>query len=211
FINRATRSGKLRVGRSASSCTVAVEAGTPLELDGRQVVLLDTPAFDHTHQSQVEVLRNISFELEAKYRQGIKLHGIIYLYRISDVRVSNTAKQDFSCLRNICGDRGIRNVVIITTMWDRVNAEEGKRRAVDLQFLADHFRPALEDGARLMHHTDGTVVFVHAIIRSIMRNQPEVLAIQEELVDKAMDIDQTSVGKEVDKWIVGRIDGYEAE
>lgn len=96
-------------------------------------------------------------------------------------------------------------------MWDRVNAEDGKRRATDLQFLGDLFRPALEDGARLMHHTDGTVGFVHAIIRSIIRNQPEALAIQEELVDKDMDINQTSVGKEVDRWIVERIEGYEAQ
>ena len=50
-----------------------------------------------------------------------------------------------------------------------------------------------------MHHTDGTIEFAHAIIKSIMRNHPETLAIQEELVDKDMDIDQTSVGKEVDR------------
>jgi len=96
-------------------------------------------------------------------------------------------------------------------MWNRVNAQEGKRRAADLQFLGDLFRPALEGGARLMHHTDGTVDFVHAIIRSIIRNHPEALAIQEELVDKNMDIDQTSVGKEVDRWISQRIEGYEAQ
>ncbi|KAF8212915.1 hypothetical protein K438DRAFT_1928097 [Mycena galopus ATCC 62051] len=211
FINRVTRSGKLCVGRSAKSCTAAIEAGTPIELHGRQVVLLDTPSFDHTDKSQAEILRNIAFELETKYRQGIKLHGIIYLYRISDVRVSNAAKQDFLCLRKLCGNRSIRNVVILTTMWDSVNAQEGRRRAADLQFLPDLFRPALEDGARLMHHTDGTVVFVHEIFKSIIKNQPEALAIQEQLVDKDMDIDQTSIGKEVDGWIAKRIEGYEAQ
>jgi len=156
-------------------------------------------------------LRNIALEFETKYRQGIKLHGIIYLYRISDVRVSNAAKQDFLGLRKLCGDRSIRNIVILTNMWNKVNAKDGMRRAAELQFLDDLFRPALEDGARLMHHTDGTVGLVHAIIKSIMRNQPETLAIQEELVDKDINIDQTSVGKEVDRWIAERIDGYEAQ
>ncbi|KAF8133151.1 P-loop containing nucleoside triphosphate hydrolase protein [Mycena galopus ATCC 62051] len=211
FINLATRSENLRVGLSANSCTGAVEAATPLDLDGRQVVLLDTPGFDHTHKSDAEVLRNIAFELETKYRQGIKLHGIIYLYRISDVRVSNAAKQDFLGLRRLCGDRSMRNVVILTNMWDRVNAEDGRRRAGNLQFLDNLFRPALEDGARFMHHTDGTGEFVRAIIRSMIRNQPEALAIQEELVDKDMDIDQTSVGKEVDRWMAERIEGYEEQ
>ena len=62
-----------------------------------------------------------------------------------------------------------------------------------------------------MHHTDGTIEFAHAIIKSIMRNHPETLAIQEELVDKDMDIDQTSVGKEVDRWIVEHIEMYEEQ
>lgn len=146
-----------------------------------------------------------------RYRQGIKLHGIIYLYRISDVRVSNAGVQDFLGLRKLCGDRAIRNIVILTTMWNQVNAEDGKRRAADLQFKDDFFRPALEDGVRLMHHTDGTVDLVHTIIKSIMRNQPETLAIQEELVDKNMDIDQTRIGKHVDRWIAERIEGYEAQ
>ena len=62
-----------------------------------------------------------------------------------------------------------------------------------------------------MHHTDGTIEFAHAIIKSIMRNHPETLAIQEELVDKDMDVDQTSVGKEVDRWIVEHIEMYEEQ
>jgi len=55
------------VGHSANSCTGAVEAATPFELDGRQVVLLDTPAFDHTDKSEAEILRNIALELETRY------------------------------------------------------------------------------------------------------------------------------------------------
>ncbi|KAF8153719.1 hypothetical protein K438DRAFT_1436072, partial [Mycena galopus ATCC 62051] len=152
FINLATRSKNLRAGLSGDSCTGTVEAAKPLEPDGRQVVLLDTPGFDHLHKSDAEVLRNIALELETKYRQGIKLHGIIYLYRISDVRVSNAAKQDFLGLRRLCGNKSVRNIVILTNMWDRVNAEVGRRRAGDLQFLDDLFTPALKEGARLMHH-----------------------------------------------------------
>ena len=146
-----------------------------------------------------------------RYRQGIKLHGIIYLHRISDVRVTDAAKQNLLFLRKLCGDRAIGNVIIVTNVWDEVNAEEGRRRAAGLQFTDDFFRPALDGGARLMHHTDGTIEFAHTIIKSIMRNHPETLAIQEELVDKDMDIDQTSVGKEVDRWIVEHIEMYEEQ
>jgi hypothetical protein len=218
-----------RVGLSAyESATSVVEATTPLELDGRQVVLLDTPAFDHTRKSEIEILRIIALELEAKYvpfpvynglykhslsferyRQGIKLHGIIYLHRITDVRVTDALKHDFLVLRKLCGNKGIRNVAIVTSMWNEVKAKDGRRRVGDLELTSDFFAPAIEEGARLMHHTGGTTV--HAIIRSMLRNHPEALAIQEELVDKNMNIDQTSAGKEIDRWIAARIERYERQ
>ncbi|KAF8153680.1 hypothetical protein K438DRAFT_2077181, partial [Mycena galopus ATCC 62051] len=213
FINLATRSKNLRVGLSGDSCTGALEAAKPLELDGRQVVLLDTPGFDHSHKSDAEVLRNIALELESNrspLEDIVKASSYTGSFTCTD-RVSNAAKQDFLGLRRLCGNKSVRNIVILTNMWDRVNAEVGRRRAGDLQFLDDLFTPALKEGARLMHHTDGTVDLVHTIIRSMIRNQPEALAIQEELVDKDMDIDQTSVGKEVDRWMAERIEGYEEQ
>lgn len=67
FINLATRSGNLHAKLSSNSRTGAVEVTAPFELDGRQVVLLDMPSFDHTHKSEAEILRNIALELETKY------------------------------------------------------------------------------------------------------------------------------------------------
>ena len=56
----------------------------------------------------------------------------------------------------------------IAPSWASIGNEEGRRRAASLQFTDDFFRPALDGGARLMHHTDGTIEFAHAIIKSIM-------------------------------------------
>ena len=61
FINLATQSpNKLRVGNSVQSCTDAVERAEPFDLDGRRVVLFDTPGFDDTYVNDGEILRRIA-------------------------------------------------------------------------------------------------------------------------------------------------------
>lgn len=42
------------------SCTKGVEEGASFELDGRTVTLIDTPGFDDTNKSEVEVLKLIA-------------------------------------------------------------------------------------------------------------------------------------------------------
>ena len=66
FINLATQSDKLRVGHSITSCTSTVDIADPFELDGRQVVLLDTPGFNDTTKSEAEVLRIVASEFETQ-------------------------------------------------------------------------------------------------------------------------------------------------
>ena len=54
----------LRIGKSMESCTSDVEVAKEFSLDGRQVVLIDTPGFDDTNKSDTEVLRLIAAFLE---------------------------------------------------------------------------------------------------------------------------------------------------
>ena len=58
FINLASGSS-LEVGKGLQSCTNAVQAAETFDLDGRRVVLIDTPGFNDTTQSDTEVLRVI--------------------------------------------------------------------------------------------------------------------------------------------------------
>jgi hypothetical protein len=44
-----------------------VEHADAFDLDGRRIVLFDTPGFDDTNKSETEVLRIIAFELEKQY------------------------------------------------------------------------------------------------------------------------------------------------
>ncbi|KAJ2935816.1 hypothetical protein H1R20_g1278, partial [Candolleomyces eurysporus] len=211
FINLATQSpNKLQVGHSIQSCTDAVERADPFDLDGRRIILFDTPGFDDTNKSETEILRIIAFELEKQYRKGQTLHGIIYIHRISDLRVGGLAKTNFSIFRKLCGDPSLQNVIIVTNMWSRLpSAEEGRRRAVELASLDDFFKPAIAQGAMMMHHYKDTVDSAHRILRQILKNHPMALSIQKELVDQHKNITETGAGMALDEKLTLLAQEYE--
>ena len=49
------------------SCTEKIELSDPFQLDGKEVVLVDTPGFDDTYRSDAEVLRTIATHLATAY------------------------------------------------------------------------------------------------------------------------------------------------
>jgi len=63
FVNLISGSN-LATGDELESCTNVVQPGKPFDLDGRRVVLIDTPGFDDTVRSDVDVLNMIAAFLE---------------------------------------------------------------------------------------------------------------------------------------------------
>ena len=50
----------LEVGMDLESCTSEVQLADEFTLDGRQVILIDTPGFDDTNKSDTDVLKMIA-------------------------------------------------------------------------------------------------------------------------------------------------------
>jgi hypothetical protein len=61
------------------------------------VYLIDTPGFDDTNRSDTEVLKEIARWLVASYKGKILLNGIIYLHRITDIRMQGRPGRTCSC------------------------------------------------------------------------------------------------------------------
>jgi len=59
FINVASHSS-LRVGMDLESCTSEVQLANEFTIDGRRVVLIDTPGFDDTTKTDTMILKNIA-------------------------------------------------------------------------------------------------------------------------------------------------------
>ncbi|CAK5269653.1 unnamed protein product [Mycena citricolor] len=197
FINLVSGSS-LGVGRGLKSCTSAVQVSPEFELDGRVVTLIDTPGFDDTSKSDVDVLNMIALFLAESFKDGRKLAGVIYMHRISDFRVGGISRRNFKMFRELCGDSTLKNVVIATNMWGEGSREIGEAREMELATDDAFFRPVLDKGASMLRHDDG-LSSAHAIIRHLLQNKPRPLRIQRELVEEKKDLAQTAAGQELDR------------
>jgi hypothetical protein len=110
--------------------------------------------------------------------------------------------------RQLCGDSTLKNVVLVTNMWGRVEKDVGEAHEKELAEV--YFRPALEKDAQLARHHN-TTQSAHEILRRIMKNDPAPLLIQRELVDEGKDIKQTSAGVAVNEELNKAMKRHEAE
>lgn len=209
FINRASGSD-FPVEGGLESCTTDVGTSNPFLLDGRFVTLIDTPGFDDTVRNDTDVLTSIAAYLSNTYEQGTKLAGIIYMHRISDIRMSGTSKRNFHIFRELCGESTLSNVLIVTNMWGNVDPRIGEERERELATNDKLFRPVLEKGARLLRH-DNTEASAHAVLRNLINNQAATLAIQHEIVEERKDLAHTAAGAELTRLLKEQVERYDEE
>ena len=128
-----------------------------------------------------------------RYRQNVKLSGIIYMHRISDPKMGSISRRNFGMFRSLCGERTLKNVVIVTNMWGEVSESVGITRENQLRTSDTLFKPALDQGAQMMRHFN-TLASAQAIIEHLIPNNPEVIQIQVEVVEQHKDVTQTTAG-----------------
>ncbi|KAH8093904.1 P-loop containing nucleoside triphosphate hydrolase protein [Cristinia sonorae] len=209
FINLAS-AAKLQVGEGLESCTAEVTAALPFLLDDKYVTLVDTPGFDDTVKTEAEILRLISTFLAVTYEANRRLNGVIFLHRISDVRVGGVAKKNFRLFRKLCGDETLRSVVIATNMWSEVAPEKGEAREHELATNDKFFKPALDKGARMVRH-DNTVESAHSLLRTLMEKETITLAVQREMVNEGKTVAQTSAGLDLQAELNEQMDRHREE
>ncbi|KAH9944735.1 P-loop containing nucleoside triphosphate hydrolase protein [Amylocystis lapponica] len=199
FINLVSGSN-LGVSDGLRSCTASVQASNAFQFEGHTVTLLDTPGFDDTTRTDTDILKTIAEYLATAYRADKRLHGIVYMHRISDIRMGGTSRRNFSMFRTLCGDTTLRAVVLVTNMWGAVAAERGAARERELAADPLLFQPVLTKGARMRRH-DGTVQSAQAVLRLLVGGAPAVLQIQDELVGRGLALEQTAAAAELGREI----------
>ena len=148
--------------------------------------------------------------LTYRYKGDVKLAGVLYFHRISDVRVGGISTRNFGMFRKLCGDNLLRNVVIVTNRWEEVDPQVGEAREAELRRGDRFFQPLLAKGARMARH-DGTATSAEKIIRLLLCNNPLPPRIQEELVIEGKDITQTTAGKGLNREFDTQIRKYQQE
>ena len=128
-----------------------------------------------------------------RYEKDIKLAGIIYLHRITDNRMAGTPHRNLRMFGELCGDQAVKKVVLITTMWDKVQQDTGVRREKEL--FDNYWKTMIDFGAstaRFSNSADSAWKIIDLILK---QHETEVLLLQEELVDLKRALNETQAGK----------------
>ncbi|KAF2726579.1 P-loop containing nucleoside triphosphate hydrolase protein [Polyplosphaeria fusca] len=190
FINKLA-TGSVSEGsglRSETEICRAIRIG----VGNHQVAVIDTPGFDDSDRSDVEILEEIVEFLCAQYELGIPLKGIIYMHRITDNKMSGTAQRYFEMFKYLCGEANLSNVILLTTMWDELKDEAvglGRERE-----LRRDFWNVMEKKGSTVRRFDGSREMAEGLVCRLMRKPNVVLDIQSELVDQGKRLDETKAG-----------------
>ena len=141
-----------------------------------------------------------------RYSAGVKLAGVIYVYRISDDKFGGLATKNFRMFRELCGEKTLKNVILMTNKWGKVTPQLGAAR--EQQLKEKYFKAAIEKGAQLCRHNPNTPESARAILRKILKNKPLPLKIQQELIDEHKAIGETGAGAELNREIYEMLEKY---
>jgi len=160
-----------------------------------RIVLLDTPGFDDTRKTDLEILQIIAQWLMDAYKLHVTLAGVLYLHRITDNRMAGAPHRNLQMFGSLCGDKAARGVVLVTTMWDKLKSKEvGEAREEDLK--TNFWAPMIANDASIRRF-ENTPESALAIIDNLVAQRREgvVLLLQEELVDLERTLKETKAGQ----------------
>ena len=133
-----------------------------------------------------------------RYEKDIKLAGIIYLHRITDIRMRGSNLRNLRMFGELCGDQAVKNVVLVTTMWDSgipVTDEPESIYQRERQLFDKYWKTMISHGAstaRFLNSANSAWKIIELILK---QHETEVLLLQEELVDLKRALKETQAGK----------------
>jgi hypothetical protein len=140
------------------------------------------------------VLRELATWLTDSYSSSVKLDGIIYLHRISDVRMQGSAKKNLLMFKKLCGTNALQNVILATTMWNKVTLEEGADREDELKANSEFWGWMISKGSRVERHTNDRESALRLIGSFVNKGSKVTLELQHQMVNEKKTLDQTDVG-----------------
>ncbi|KAF5370422.1 hypothetical protein D9757_013145 [Collybiopsis confluens] len=220
FINMASGTAEMVTSGGLESCTQTIQMSSLFQLGGQNVVLVDTPGFDDTNKSDADTLAVIGGHLAEAYKNGITLAGVLYLHRITDVRVTGVTARNLRVFNEIVGGKAMKNVFIVTTMWENLGSsgsnEEieriGSQREKELESRKGFMGDAISKGAKIVRHRYNTKQSAQKVVLDLLAiSDPTVLQLQKELVDDGKTLNQTGAGGELNKEMDKKLKEYQQE
>ncbi|KAF5348461.1 hypothetical protein D9756_009607 [Leucocoprinus leucothites] len=163
---------------------------------GDRVVLVDTPGFGDTDRSDMETLMLISNWLVRTYKNNIKLSGIIYLHCITDYHMAYLSVGILQLFEDLCGDHAAARVIIVSTMWEEMDANEGNLMEDVLKNGA--WRCLIERGSKVDRLNKSKTREAWRVVDRLIETNTgggAVLLLQEEIVGLKRKLHETKAGQ----------------
>lgn len=93
--------------------------------------------------------------------------------------------------KSLCGAETYKNVVVLTTFWDRVSNEEGVKREKELRSRV--FKDLVDGGSHFMRF-NRTMDSANKVLRHILTLAPRNVQIQKEICVDGKDLEETAAG-----------------
>ncbi|KAF8603971.1 hypothetical protein BDV93DRAFT_606336 [Ceratobasidium sp. AG-I] len=174
--------------------TTDVQLIKPLTIDGRQVVLFDTPAFYNRAARDLDsadVLKRLAAFLVRLQENGRRLSAIVFIHPQSNGPIILDSQRNLPVIRQIVGDGFLPNIIFVPTMWSNPPTPDQLSR--DAQARAQEpFRSQIQ---RVNWASGPSPHGALDIVRMAMRKQPRQLAIQHEILDRGLKLIDTAAGQ----------------
>lgn len=167
------------------------------------VHLIDTPGFDDTKRKDTDVLRDIAGWMAVTYKKKIKLSGIIYLHRITDPRMGGTQMRNLTMFKELCGPKCFPAVTLVTTFWGAVvDPAIAADRELQLRTKDEFWGYMTKKGSRIVRHSGSRESAMNIVDSIVKRQKTIVLDIQDDMVNKGLDLDETLAGQSLNRDLI---------
>ncbi|EEU47509.1 uncharacterized protein NECHADRAFT_78004 [Fusarium vanettenii 77-13-4] len=181
---------------SLRSCTSKVTPSPYVQSASCTIYLIDTPGFDDSDKSDTEVLNKLAAWFVGLRVGKILLHGIIYLHRIIDPRMQGSTKKNLVLFKKLCGQNALKNVVLVTTMWNGISNDLYRSREKELTTTSEFWGYMMEQGSSCFR-ADSPGSERQIVQHLASHNNPVAIDLQTQLVDERRRLDETSAGQEL--------------
>ncbi|GJD04843.1 FAD binding domain-containing protein [Colletotrichum higginsianum] len=191
----------VKLGHDLNPGTSTIEVYAYEISPDQTVYLIDTPGFNDMERSDTEVLREIADWLNKSYETDILLRGILYFHRITDTRMQGSARKNILLFSKLCGDEALKNVLLVTSMWDKLpksQISDAKGKEKQLVETHEYWGFMVSKGSTVLRHRN-TADSARAIVNRLVNGKGCAikLDVQEQMVDKKQTLNETAAGREL--------------
>jgi len=104
-----------------------------------------------------------------------------------------SSKKSLRMFRSLCGNNNLKNVILATTMWEKTDEVDGKRREDELR---NNFWKEMLSNRSALARISNDPEDGKRLIRQLLDNQPMVLKLQDEL-SSGKSLSATDAGAEI--------------